>query len=164
MPILGWDRYVDVYCLGTRVVWEPALSNTGKYWEIQQLSSTMEDNDVIFHYFLVFASISREIPVFPIVLGNPIISQLFDNPAWYINKLGFLKMPVECHIMQLLGLWLELQMPLFYGHSKRLHVINGPLIWGCVLLLLDKRNGSLLHLVGTSVCLSVTISFVNVII
>ena len=32
-------------------------------------------------YFSVFPGISREIPVFPAVLGNTLISRLFDNPG-----------------------------------------------------------------------------------
>ena len=43
-------------------------------------------NLIISQYFPVNTSISREIPVFPAVLGNMSISLFFANPAWYLKS------------------------------------------------------------------------------
>ena len=53
----------------------------------QQIIKAMEYIYIfnISRYFLVFPGISREIPVFPAVLGNTLISRLFDNPGLDLN-------------------------------------------------------------------------------
>ena len=55
-------------------------------------------------YFPVFPGISREIPVFPAVLGNTLISRLFDNPdvlciyMYVFNEIPiFLMIHVYCY-------------------------------------------------------------------